>query len=135
MLTNIFKVEINVPAQYLADVLEGAGSRYWCERLRFDEAKTGTRSCWEALLAGDIDRVRVVVRPELEDNKSARHYVTRASLAAAFQLMRDSDADAQIGSSLGVAELGAALGDSAHQDANTGDALLQYAALGELRFS
>ncbi len=122
-ITTPFHITIEVPGQYLADVLEGAGSRYWCERLRFDAERCDGLTCWEALLAGKIDRVRVIVDPELEpDQRSKRYAVTRASLLRAVQVIRDKYPH----------HIAGVLGNDSVLDANTGDALLQCAALGDI---
>jgi hypothetical protein len=122
-ITTPFQVTIEVPGQYLADVLEGAGSRYWCERLRFDAERCDGLTCWEALLTGKIDRVRVIVDPELDpDQRSKRYAVTRASIVRAVQIIRDKYPH----------HLSAVLGETRMLDASSGDALLQCAALGEI---
>lgn len=121
------QITINVPDRWIAETLERAGSTSWCKRLKFPTYdETVHESCWHALVAGAIPRVRVFERDGVgSENGPVRRYVTLESIAKGVQLLRD----------LYPHHLGSVLGDEAHCDALTGDALLQVSALGDLVYS
>lgn len=86
-------ISISMPDQNIIDILNGAGSRYWCSGLfwkPFDPSLA--KDCWEALVKGVISCVVVVER---EDDNYGRptskrgHKVTRESIQAAFQVIAD----------------------------------------------
>lgn len=110
-----FEFQISINAQWLADTLDRAGSSYWCSGLDFESftARPGCTTCWEALLSGVISHVDVLLG-------TATHRVTRESIVDGIQLLIDKY----------PCHVGAVLGDEDACDAETGDALLQCAALG-----
>ncbi len=117
------KLELEVKDKQLADVLDSAGSKYWCKELRWPDADfLQDDTCWEALLAGRIDHVTVVEDRSEEGKGPLRHKVTREKVAKAAQIILDKYPH----------HLGAVLGNSEDADAETGDVLLQCAALGDI---
>jgi hypothetical protein len=115
------RITINIPDDKIADVLEGAASRYWCGGLEFGNYPRTRPSCWHALMAGDIAFVTVLdVEGSADAERPNRHRVTRTKVAIAFDIMAREHPNT-FGEALG--------GDGL--DANTGDVLLQLAALGE----
>jgi len=125
------KLEINIDDEQVAAVLDCAGSRYWCEELEFDdfEVRDGVATCWDALLAGVISKVVVVVGPEggstdLHPATLERRSVTVESIRRAFALMA-------FGDDKNPRVLGQCFSDHDF-DAVTGDVLLQLSAFGEV---
>lgn len=122
------RVRLEISDKALADVLGGAGSRYWCRELDWPdfEVRDGIGTCWEALLAGAVPFVTVVEDRSEEGEPSKRHRVTLPKIAKAIQLMLDAN-DEQIGDVL--------LGyESSGTDQWTGDQLLQFAVFGEAKY-
>lgn len=115
------KVQLNIPDTKLADVLEGAAARYWCEGLEFGAHKAP--SCWHALMSGELPFVTVLEGWQ-DSERPRRRRVTRTKVAIAIDIMSREYPHI----------LGEVCG-SEQQDANTGDVFLQLAALGELRYS
>src|SRR5687768_7345380 len=122
------KLTINVPDNRIADVLEGAASRYWCRRLDWpryaDDAVTKHDSCWHALMADALPFVTVEEDRSEERQHNRLHRVTVTKIAIAFDIMA-REYPHIVGEACGSYGL----------DANTGDVLLQLAALGELRYA
>lgn len=119
------RITINVPDKTIADVLEGAASRYWCARLDWPaprDAHVGS-TCWEILLEGAIPFVTVEEDRSEEGERNRFHRVTRTKIAIAFDIMSREYPHI----------LGEACGSDG-LDANTGDVLLQLAALGEVKY-
>jgi hypothetical protein len=125
------RVTLTIEDKLLASVLDGAGSRYWCAGLDWPPLKPVIRlqgrgadvSCWEALLAGAIPFVTVEEDRSEEGEANRLHRVTRTRIAIAFDIMAREHPKT----------LGECCSELGH-DANTGDVLLQLAALGEVRY-
>lgn len=113
------RIEILISDQQIADTLERAGSRYWVERLRFEDIGDAP-SCWHALVRGKISRVVVFLNEPHEGE--TRKAVTLDTIRAAVALIADCYPQ----------HMGGVCGDLNTADATTGDALLQCATLGAL---
>lgn len=123
------KITINVSDKTIAAVLEGACSRYWVDSLHWPDPTyvSGARprsTCWELLLLGAIPYVQVEEDRSEERKPNRFHRVTRTRIAIAFDIMAREH----------PTTLGEACGSDG-LDANTGDLLLQLAALGEVKYS
>jgi hypothetical protein len=121
------KVTINITDSLIASVLDGAGSSYWCAGLSWpgygDGAVSKAGGCWAALLADGIPFVTVEEDRSEEGGKNRFHRVTRGRIAIAFDIMAREYPK----------RLGECCSELGH-DAETGDVLLQLAALGEVRY-
>lgn len=119
-------ITLRVADEILTGVLDGAGSRHWCKELKFPEftERKGVMSCWEALMARVIDHVDVVEDRSEQGKRPLHHRVTRDKIAAAVRVILTKYPHHLCGV-LGGYENGNA-------DANTGDALLQCAAIGDI---
>lgn len=122
------KVSINITDSLIASVLDGAGSRYWCSDIDWPDvlhkgAIVRGKSCWDLLLEGAIPFVTVEEDRSEEGKKPAHHRVTRTKIAIAFDIMAREHPK----------RLGECCSELGH-DAETGDVLLQLAALGEVRY-
>ena len=117
-------ININISDKTIADVLDGAASRYWCAGLDCPPYVAATSvSCWQALLDGSIPYVQVEEDRSEERRRNSFHRVTRTRIAIAFDIMAREYPHV----------LGEACGSDG-LDSNTGDVLLQLAALGELKY-
>lgn len=121
------KIELNVSDEALVDVLDGAGSRYWCHSLDIATADIFVGSCWAALLAGKLDHIIVYEDRSEEGDETKAHRVTRASIARGLQLMLEANHE-QLGNVLHGYE-------SRYTDQWTGDSLLQFAVFGEQKYN
>lgn len=117
------KLEIEIPDAHIAHALEGAGSAYWAtasvlrppdwKRLPKGEDPFG----WALLLSGSLSVIERLSEPE------ATYILTKRHLVKGLQLMATHT----------PLQFRLLLGGTG--DANTGDCLLQFVALGELRYA
>ncbi len=121
------KITLEVPNKILADVLDGAGSRYWCSNLdwpAFEQAGEG--SCWLALLEQSISWVRVTEDGSEDSLPPVQHLLTRRKILKAIQVIAERFPD----------HLGDVIGGYEHGNADmwTGDVLLQCAVFGDIKY-
>lgn len=123
------KLTLEVEDKTIADVLDGAGSRYWCSNLDWNTPSNtlpGHDSCWMMLLSGQIDFVTVEEDRSEEGERKKHHRVTRAKIEKAIQIIYQKFPHHIENVLRGY--------NSPHTDMWTGDVLLQCAALGDIKY-
>lgn len=119
-------ISLYIPDDYIIDLLNRAAIGYWCSGLSTQAYKDNdTRSCWEALVHGEVRSIKVSVnRTCFSKGERSSHIVTLKEIQKAFQVIRDYYPH----------HLDAVMGNDDAKDGIIGDLFLQVCTFGDIVF-